>query len=72
MYLPPNVTALVQPMNQDVIEKLKRIYRKQVLRRLLLAENDEESVSAFVEKLNMKDDCYILTEALLTRSKDKG
>ncbi|GFV41206.1 HTH CENPB-type domain-containing protein [Trichonephila clavipes] len=33
MYLPPNVTALVQPMNQGVIEKLKRIYRKQILRR---------------------------------------
>ncbi|GFW72401.1 HTH CENPB-type domain-containing protein [Trichonephila clavipes] len=26
MYLPPSVTALVQPMDQGVIEKLKRIY----------------------------------------------
>ena len=34
MYLPPNVTALLQPMDQGVIDKLKRIYRKQVLRRL--------------------------------------
>ncbi|GFY31676.1 jerky protein homolog-like [Trichonephila clavipes] len=63
MYLPPNVTALVQPMDQGVIEKLKRIYKKQVLRRLLLAENDEESVAAFAEKLNMKDTCYMLDEA---------
>ncbi|GFY64925.1 HTH CENPB-type domain-containing protein [Trichonephila inaurata madagascariensis] len=31
MYLPPNVTVLVQPMDQGVIEKLKRMYRKQVL-----------------------------------------
>ncbi|GFW08788.1 jerky protein homolog-like [Trichonephila clavipes] len=62
MYLPPNVTALLQPMSQGIIEKLKRICRKQVLRRLLLTENDEESVAAFSEKLNMKDACYILAE----------
>ncbi|GFS89118.1 HTH CENPB-type domain-containing protein [Trichonephila clavipes] len=35
MYLPPNITALVQPMDQGVIEKLKRIYRKQVLGRFI-------------------------------------
>ncbi|GFT71823.1 DDE-1 domain-containing protein [Trichonephila clavipes] len=63
MFLPPNVTALEQPMDQCIIENLKRIYRKQDLRRLLLAENDEESVAAFAEKLNMKDVCYMLAEA---------
>ncbi|GFW79676.1 HTH CENPB-type domain-containing protein [Trichonephila clavipes] len=55
MDLSPNVTALVQPMDQRVIKYPKGIYRKQVLRRLFLAENDEESVAAFAEKLNMKD-----------------
>ncbi|GFU62114.1 hypothetical protein TNCV_2671601 [Trichonephila clavipes] len=50
MHLPPNVTALVQLMDQGVIEKLKRIYRKQVLQTSLLAENDEESVVAFLLK----------------------
>ncbi|GFX79532.1 jerky protein homolog-like [Trichonephila clavipes] len=63
MFLSSNITALVQPMDQSVIEKLKRIYRKQVLRILLLAENDEESIAAFAEKLNMKEACYILAEA---------
>ncbi|GFW97018.1 hypothetical protein TNCV_4802311 [Trichonephila clavipes] len=63
MYLLSNVTALVQPKDQGVIEKLKRIYRKQILRRLLLAENDEERVAAFAEKLNMKDACYMFVEA---------
>ncbi|GFS96806.1 hypothetical protein TNCV_4754691 [Trichonephila clavipes] len=62
MYLPPNVTALVQPMNQ-YIERFKIIYKKQVLRRLLSTENDEESVATFAEKLNMKDACYMLAEA---------
>ena len=30
-FFPPNVTALMQPMDQGVIEKLKRIYRHNVL-----------------------------------------
>ncbi|GFU62110.1 jerky protein homolog-like [Trichonephila clavipes] len=63
MHLPPNVTALVQLMDQGVIEKLKRIYRKQVLQTSLLAENDEESVVAFAEKLNMKDVCYMIADS---------
>ncbi|GFX22350.1 hypothetical protein TNCV_1815511 [Trichonephila clavipes] len=50
-------------MDQCVIEMFKRIYREQVLRRLLLEENDEESVATFAEKLNMKDSCYMLAEA---------
>ncbi|GFX10629.1 jerky protein homolog-like [Trichonephila clavipes] len=62
MYLPQNITALVQPMDQGVIEKLKKIYRKQVLRRLHLAENEQESVAVFAEKLNMKDACFVLAE----------
>ncbi|GFV86966.1 hypothetical protein TNCV_2199171 [Trichonephila clavipes] len=62
MHLPPNLTTLMQPMDQGVIKKLKRIYRRQVLRRLLSAENDEESVAAFAENLNMKDTCYIRSQ----------
>ncbi|GFV79762.1 hypothetical protein TNCV_1725871 [Trichonephila clavipes] len=63
MCLPSNITALVQTMDKGVTEKLKRIYIKQVLRRLLLAENDEESVVDFAEKLNIKDAFYMLTES---------
>ena len=29
-FLPPNVTALVQPMDQDVIEFIKRVNRKSI------------------------------------------
>ena len=31
-FLPPNVTALIQPMDQGVLESLKRVYRKSILR----------------------------------------
>jgi len=27
-FFPPNVTSLIQPMDQSVIETLKRLYRK--------------------------------------------
>ncbi|GFW45059.1 HTH CENPB-type domain-containing protein [Trichonephila clavipes] len=56
IYLPPNVTALVQPMEQYVMEKLKRIYRKRGLQISC-------SVAAIAEKLNMEDAFYMLAEA---------
>ena len=34
-FLPPNVTALVQPMDQGVLESIKRVYRKSILRDLI-------------------------------------
>lgn len=34
-FLPPNTTSLIQAMDQGVLECLKRIYRKSVLRDLL-------------------------------------
>ena len=33
-YLPPNVTSLIQPMDEGVLESLKRRYRKSLLHHL--------------------------------------
>ncbi|CAH1967063.1 unnamed protein product [Acanthoscelides obtectus] len=68
IYLPPNVTSILQPMDQSVIETMKRNYRKQLLRRLLLKDNDDEkekadSVIAFFKSINLKDCCYMIVEA---------
>lgn len=68
-FLPPNVTATLQPMDQGVIVKMKKIYRKQLLRRLLLTENDEESVVHCIKKMNIKDSIYMLSDAWDTLTK---
>lgn len=49
-------------MDQGIIEKLKRIYRKQILRRLLLADS-EENVISFYKNLNLKDACNMLAKS---------
>ena len=41
MYLSPNVTPSIQPMDQGVIEKMKRMYRKEMLRKLLILDESE-------------------------------
>ncbi|GBL99028.1 hypothetical protein AVEN_160977-1 [Araneus ventricosus] len=35
IFIPPNTTSIMQPMDQDVIESMKRRYRKQLLNKLL-------------------------------------
>ena len=54
-FLPPNVTSLIQPMDQSVIETFKRFYRKQMLRKMLLSEDTEEPDSQNAIKINLKD-----------------
>ena len=39
-FFPANVTALIQPMDQSVLEKVKRNYRKRILRKLLQKGDD--------------------------------
>lgn len=63
IFLPPNVTSLLQPMDQSVIETMKRHYRRQLLRKLLLCAEDEEGVVAQHKKINLKDCCYMVAEA---------
>ena len=55
MYLSLNVTPLLWPMDQGVIEKMKRMYRKEMLRKLLMLDESEESVLSARKKFNIKD-----------------
>lgn len=62
-FLPPNVTSLIQPMDQSVIETFKRIYRKQMLRKMLLSEDTEEPDSQNAIKINLKDCCIMAADS---------
>ncbi|GFV63609.1 tigger transposable element-derived protein 2 [Trichonephila clavipes] len=61
IFLPPNVTHLLQPMDQGVLQKLKQIYRKQFLRTLI--EDDTVSLVAKIKQTNMKDVVYWSAES---------
>ena len=63
MYLPPNTTSLVQPMDQGVLEALERRYRKAMLQKLLLEDQEGRSIIEFVKKINMKDIVYMIAAA---------
>ncbi|XP_058809944.1 jerky protein homolog-like [Phymastichus coffea] len=58
MFLPPNVTALIQPMDQGVIEKMKKMFRKNLVKALVLEEaTSGASVIDLAKKQTVKD-CY--------------
>ncbi|GFW00056.1 jerky protein homolog-like [Trichonephila clavipes] len=61
IFLPPNVTPLLQPMDQCVLQKLIQIYRKQFLRTLI--EDDTVSLVAKIKQTNMKDVVYWSAES---------
>ncbi|XP_046145868.1 jerky protein homolog-like [Osmia bicornis bicornis] len=59
-YLPPNTTALLQPMDQGVILKTKRIFQKEMCRSILTYEG---GVNEFYANYNIKDCIDILIQA---------
>ena len=49
----PNVTALIQPMDQGVLESMKRVYRKNLLRDLISKTSNE--MIPFLKEINILD-----------------
>ncbi|XP_046435974.1 jerky protein homolog-like [Neodiprion fabricii] len=61
MYFPPNVTSIIQPMDQDVIETAKRIYKPSLVRRHLLSDNIP--MVQLIKQLSLKDCCEMVAAA---------
>jgi hypothetical protein len=57
------VTSLIQPLDQDVLQTLKRNYRRQLLKHLLEDLESGKSVVESLKKINIKDIIYWLAEA---------
>lgn len=58
-YFPPNVTSIAQPMDQGVIETMKRLYRKNLMMQML----GEEDYMKFWKSLNLRDAIYAVARA---------
>lgn len=64
MYMPPNVTSLIQPMDQGVIAALKKIYRGRLLRELIVMDSAQNStVDKFVKSWTLLDCCRTIAKS---------
>lgn len=55
VFLPPNVTSLCQPMDQGVLETLKRLYRRKLLGVIVAGMDVGKSVSECLKDVDMLD-----------------
>lgn len=60
MFLPPNCTALIQPMDQNVIQCIKLHYKKSIL---MIAVSKDNSIEKSLKELNFKDLVFSLSES---------
>ena len=51
-FLPPNVISLNQPMDQGVLQTLKKRHKKKLLRRLIIEDDMGGSVVKFLKDIN--------------------
>ncbi|XP_055708779.1 jerky protein homolog-like [Phlebotomus papatasi] len=63
LYLPPNCTATVQPMDQNVLEALKRKYRRSFIRFLLRELEDGDDLMSAIKKVNLLRAIHWLRDA---------
>lgn len=61
LFLPPNVTPLIQPMDQGVIECLKKKYRRKFVGSIV--EQEDSDLIQAIKKLNIKDFIYTVASA---------
>ncbi|XP_028660410.1 jerky protein homolog-like [Erpetoichthys calabaricus] len=63
MFLPPNVTAICQPMDQGVLEMIKRNYRRKLLSTAIEEIEEGQDMIEKLKRVNVKDVAYWVARA---------
>jgi hypothetical protein len=63
VYLPPNCTSIIQPMDQGILRSLKYYYRQQLMQKLIVAYDRGQGVDGFKKEFNIKNAIWNLTKA---------
>ena len=71
MFLPANTTSHIQPMDQGILESVKRRYKKLLLRHLILEEKTSHlAIPAVLKELTIKHAVYWAAQAWSETSTD--
>jgi hypothetical protein len=63
VYLPPNCTSIIQPMDQGILRSLKCYYRQQLMQKLIVVCNRGQGADRFKKEFNIKDAIWNLAKA---------
>ena len=63
MYFPPNVTSLIQPMDQGVLKSLKWHYKNKLLHELIIEDENGTAITEFLKIVNTKVTAKLVAEA---------
>ncbi|XP_015187494.1 PREDICTED: jerky protein homolog-like [Polistes dominula] len=67
IFLPPNCTPLIQPMDQNVIQKVESLYKNKLLIHIISQDGD---ITQSLKELNLKDVVFSLAHAWKSVSSD--
>lgn len=62
-FMPPNVTAILQPMDQGILQNIKLGYKKQFLRSLIEDDDSSLTIQDKIKKVNLKNVIYWSAES---------
>lgn len=61
-FMPPNTTALLQPLDQGIIHSFKLEYRRILVKQQLIAVNCGKSTVEFLKSLSLLDALYFVNQ----------
>ena len=65
MFLPPNTTSLIQPMDQGVLQAMKNRYKRKLLQKVICDQDLDptQNIKEIVKQHTVKDALYMLADA---------